>query len=48
MKQKTLEEVIKAFALKFKHGATDLNDPITAAVFAAELAGKIRKWEKGK
>lgn len=45
MKPKTLEDVIKTFALKFKKGATDLNDPVTAAMFAAELAGKIRKWE---
>ena len=44
MKPKTLEEVIKTFCLKFKKGATDLNDPITASVFAAELAGKIKRW----
>ena len=45
MKPKTLEDVIKLFAMKFKKGATDLNDETTAAMFAAELAGKIRKWE---
>ena len=43
MKPKTLEEVIKAFALKFKKGATDLNDPATAVMFAGELARKIRR-----
>ena len=45
---KTLEAVIKAFAMKFKKGATNLNDPITAAMFAAELAGKIRRWQETK
>ena len=45
MKPTTLEEVIKEFALKFKKGATDLNDPVTAAMFASELAGKIRRWK---
>jgi len=43
MKPTTLEEVIKEFALKFKKGATDLNDPVTAAMFASELARKIRR-----
>jgi len=43
MKPKKLEEVIKQFAMKFKKGATDLNDKTTAAMFAAELASKIRK-----
>ena len=43
MKPTTLEEVIKEFALKFKKGATDLNDPVTAAMFAGELARKIRR-----
>ena len=48
MKPTTLEEVIKEFALKFKKGATDLNDPVTAAMFAGELARKIRKFDKDK
>jgi len=46
MKPKTLEAVIKAFALKFKKGATDLNDPTMAQMFASELAAAIRRWEK--
>ena len=48
MKLKTLEDVIKLFGMKFKKGATDLNDPVTAAMFASELAAKIRRWKLEK
>jgi len=45
-KPKTLEDVIKAFAMRFKSGPTDLNDKTMASMFAQELATKIRRWEK--
>ena len=45
---KTLTELITKFVMKFKKGATDLNDPTTASMFARELAKQITHWTPGK
>ena len=42
----TLEALIKKFVMKFKKGATDLNDETMAIIFASELAARINRWRR--
>ena len=45
-KPKTLEEVIKTFAMGFSPRPINLKDKTNATMFARELAKAIREWKR--